>query len=289
VFEIQESISPAREIDSWFLHRVFYCPKGQKGWWMMNRKSTIVWVLVLVLATAGVAQADLMGYVAGDSQVISVNFTTLESVNLGPSGAQGFRSLDLLPSNNDLYVTTSGGGIYEVDTVSGLANEVVNTGNTGLDNISFNASGQLFAAGNLVGGLASINLNTGVLTTINTSPWFYTSVSAFAIDSTNTAIAWDSSAQWLFEVDMSDGNTTSLGFLSGSFEAFDFGPDGTLYAMEQFTATTGHLYSIDINTLSRSDYFGEFQYENGLAIVPEPCTLFLLGLGGLGLLRKRRA
>jgi len=70
---------------------------------------------------------------------------------------------------------------------------------------------------------------------------------------------------------------------------FDFGPDGTLYAMEQFTATTGHLYSIDINTLSRSDYFGEFQYENGLAIVPEPCTLFLLGLGGLGLLRKRRA
>jgi len=244
-------------------------------------------IWVVVLATAGVAQADLMGYVAGDSQVISVNFTTLESINLGPSGAQGFRSLDLLPSNNDLYVTTSGGGVYEVDTVSGLASEIVNTGNTGLDNISFNASGQLFAAGSLVGGLANIDLNTGVLTTINTSPWIYTSVSAFAIDSANTAIAWDSSVEWLFEVDMSDGDTTSIGYLPGNFGAFDFGPDNTLYAMESATNNTGRLYSIDIDTCSRSGYFGKFQYENGLAIVPEPCTVFLLGFGGLGLIRRR--
>lgn len=243
---------------------------------------------LVLLSANNVTQADLMGYVAGDSQVSSVNFTTHVVNNLGPSGAYGFRSLDLMPNNNDLYVTNDIGRIYKVDTVSGLANEIVNTGNTGLDNISFNTSGQLFAAGSLVGGLANINLSSGALTTITSSPWIYTSVTAFAIDSTDTAIAWDSSAEWLFEVDLSDGTVTSIGHLPGTFGAFDFGPDDTLYAMEPFTASLGRLYSIDTTTLSRSGYFGEFPYENGLAIVPESCTLSLLALGGVGLLRKRR-
>jgi hypothetical protein len=231
--------------------------------------------------------AILQGYTAGDSQVISINFTTHDSVNLGPSGANGFRSLDLMPNNNDLYVATDVGGVYRVDTVSGLASEIVNTGNTGLDNISFDASGQLFATGSLVGGLANVDLNTGVLTTINSSPWIYTSVTAFAIDSANTAIAWDSSSQWLFEIDLLNGDTTGIGFLPGTFEAFDFGPDGVLYAMEPSTGgSSGLLYSIEKETISRSDYFGEFQYEHGLAIITEPTTLLLFALGGL-LLRKR--
>jgi len=254
----------------------------------MFKKSAVVVLLSCIFVVTGESMADLRGYVAGNSQVISVNFTTLEENNLGPSGASGFYALDLLPNTNDLYVTNNVGRIYRIDTISGLATEIVNTGNTGLDNISFNANGQLFAAGSIVGGLANINLNTGVLTTINTSPWIYTSVSAFAIDSANKAIAWDSIAQWLFEVDLSDGGTKSIGYLPGTFKAFDFGPDGTLYAMEPFTSALGHLYSIDIDTLSRSDYFGTFHFENGLAIVPEPCTLSLLALGGAVLLRKRR-
>ena len=249
---------------------------------------TILLGFTFVFTMSGSSQALLQGYTAGDSQVISINFTTHDSVNLGPSGASGFRSLDLMPNNVDLYVTNNLGSIYQVDTVSGLANEIVNTGNTGLDNISFNATGQLFAAGSLVGGLANINLNNGVLSTINASPWIYTSVSAFAIDSENTAIAWDSGAQWLFEVDLSDGDTTSIGYLPGTFDVFDFGPDDTLYAMEPFNDAFGRLYSIDIDTVSRIDYFGEFPYENGLAIVPEPpAMLLLLGLGSLTLWKKR--
>jgi len=253
----------------------------------MEKKVLMIGIMLIFLET-GVTRADLMGYSAGDSQVYSINFTTHALTNLGPSGVSGFRSMDLRPNYNDLYVATNFGGIYNVDLVSGLAHEVVNTSNTGLDNISFNASGQLYAAGNLVGGLASIDLNTGALTTINSLPWIYTSVAAFAIDGANTAIAWDSSVEWLFEVDLSNGITTSIGHLPGAFGAFDFGPDGTLYAMESYTVTSGHLYSIDINTLSRSGYFGEFLYENGLAIVPEPATLSLLALGGLFLRKRRR-
>ena len=251
---------------------------------MRNVKITI---MLVVLATAGNAQADLLGYVSGDSQVISVNFTTGDSVNLGPSGAYGFLASDLMPSNNELYITTNDGAVYNVNTVSGLANKIVDTGYSGLDNVAFDASDQFYVAGSSAGGLASVDLTTGVLTTINTSPWIYTTVTAFAIDSSNTAIAWDSGAEWLFEVDLLDGNITSIGYLPGSFGAFDFGPDGTLYAMDPLTADTGRLYSIDIGTLSRSDYFGEFHYENSLAIVPEPYTLCLLGLGGLVLTGRR--
>ena len=138
-------------------------------------------------------------------------------------------------------ITTNDGGVYNVDTASGLATNIVETGYSGLENISFNASGQLFATESSVGGLAHINLSTGVITSINTSPWLYTSVSAFAINSANSAIAWDSSVQWLFEVNLSTGDATPIGYLAGTFEAFDFGSDGTLYGMEQFTATTGRV------------------------------------------------
>ena len=260
---------------------------------MRNVKMTICVVAAVVLVVTGVSKADLEGYTSGDSQVLSINFTTHDSVNLGPSGARGFRSLDLMPNNNDLYVTNNVGVVYQVDTASGIANEIVDTGNSGLDNISFDASGQLFAVGSSVGGLANIDLNTGVLTTINSSPWIYTSVTAFAINSANIALAWDSGAQWLFEVDLSDGTTTSIGLLPGTFEAFDFGPDGTLYTMESSSSTLVHVYGItygsllDINSYSRSSYLGEFHSESGIAVVPEPTTLLLLGLGGI-LIRRRR-
>ena len=54
--------------------------------------------------------------------------------------------------------------------------------------------------------------------------------------------------------------------------------------MEPATIHTGHLYSIDVNTSSRSGYVGEFIYENGLSIVSEPAMPLLLSPNGSDLM-----
>ncbi len=99
--------------------------------------------------------------------------------------------------------------------------------------------------------LLAINTDTGTDTIVaSLSP--YVSMAAFAIDGSGRAVGWDSGADWLFEIDLTDGSTSSIGQLQGSFDAFDYGPDGILYGWNN-----NQLFSIDADSVS-STYLRSF-------------------------------
>lgn len=239
----------------------------------MKSRSLIIWVMVMFLASAGTSRADLVGYVAGDSQLVSMNYTTDSSTNLGPSGAFGFKAIEFSPTDENVYVTTNSGGFYKIDTTSGEASKIADTGHLSLNNLAFAPNGNLFAVDYTSNELVRIDVQTGDVTTIGSlSPYGF--VTAFAIDNSGKAVGWDSGAEWLFEVDLVDGSTTSLGYLPGSFDAFDYSSNGVLYGWDYLGGVDGtRLYGIDVANVRLDSSLGWFAHgESGFTLVPEPTT-----------------
>ena len=257
---------------------------------MRNVRVTI-WVMVaVVLVTAGVAEADLLGYLTGDTTIQPTNFTTGEVGVLGGTGAGKWVSLEASPIDGSVYGVTEAfgtpgeGAFYQVDLITGLSSQIADFGSKSFQNLAFSPSGELYAISNstIMPTLVEIDLETGDKQEVGSLPP-YTNTYAFAISNSGRGIIWDD-AQWLHEIDLSDGSTTSLGYLPGSFDSFDYGPDGRLYAWD---SPDGYLWTIDIANLTLDYHVGNFYGEGlSIALVPEPTTLLLLGFGTVMVRRK---
>jgi hypothetical protein len=91
----------------------------------------------------------------------------------------------------------------------------------------------------------------------------------------------------LFTIDLDDAETHLVGSYATANvnQSIAFTPDGSLYAV-------GESQFAQLNPADGSivgPVFGLSGDYRGLAIVPEPGTILLVGLGGLAVLRKRRA
>jgi hypothetical protein len=255
---------------------------------MINVRITVLVMVVFSLAT-GVAKADLMGYIAtstSNSVVYKINIDTGESTAYGPSGISPIRALEYV--NGVLYATSvgTGNGLWTIDTSTGIGSFVGNTG-IHIDDLAAAPDGSLF--GNISGSstgdeLVTIDPNTGGTTLVG-SMFPYISMSAFAISSDGTAVGWDSGAKWLFDIDLSDASTTSIGLLDdSSFLAFDYDTSGTLYGW-----TSRTVRSIDtVNLTSTSVQSFSFTGSGFTLIpIPEPTTV-TLALAALCLVVGRR-
>ncbi|MFC1676178.1 PEP-CTERM sorting domain-containing protein [Planctomycetota bacterium] len=257
----------------------------------MKKQFIIMMVAATILVATGISKGALMGYVTTGTEVVWTNFDTGAQTSLGPSGIDDIRGLDTSPIDGTLYASDDNGGLWTVNTSTGIGSFIGNMGRR-IESLSFAPDGTLYAIHRDSHTLKQINTSTAVATTIG-SPWPYDAL-AFAISSTGRAIAWDlfsaSEPGPLFEIDLTDGSTTLLGQVDTFFGGFDFAPDDVLYGWRKYDSQN-NLYSIDVDTLNVT-FLRSFSqgYEGGrgsLAIIPEPATLILLGLGGL-MLRKRK-
>jgi DNA-binding beta-propeller fold protein YncE len=120
-------------------------------------------------------------------------------------------------------------------------------------------------------------------------------LSAMAFDDGGTLYAIDTTGELLLTLNKSNAQIITSVPLSrplGAVAGMDFHPDSdVLYVADGFTAGTDLLFTLDVNTGILTEV-GPTGLANGLAgleFVPEPATLALLLIGGLPLIRRRRA
>ena len=212
--------------------------------------------------------------------------------------------------NRNATLTSAGGGVYFNNTISGTggitktgAGTVVLAGsNTYLGATSVDAGTLLVngthtgggtytvSSGTMLGGTGSINAN------VNVQNGGFLSPGAYSIESLDVTGAVTLGGTLKIEIDGSTGLcdlldvTSSLDITSG---IVDFDVLGVLsspaYIFAKYNSLTGSQFSdvIDLPT----GYIIDYNYQNSeqiAVVIPEPATVCLLGLGGLGLLRRRK-
>lgn len=256
---------------------------------MKNMVAKILMVAVIILVATSSTHGTLMGYQASsslNSTLWQIDLETLEQTSIGVTGVPSINALDISPVDGDLY-GLSFYDLYKLDTENGIATSIAkDILPYGAKSMAFAPDGTAYVLNSVDDDvmLYSIDVNTGATTEVVTLPP-YTHVTAFAIDTAGNGIAWSTASNWLIHIDLTDGSTTSLGHLTGTFQAFDYGPDGILYASSE-----GGIYTIDVANLDAT-FLGNFENTSsmyGFTVIPEPATLLFLTLGMLGLLRRRR-
>lgn len=215
--------------------------------------------------------ADMMGYAVtneNDSKIYLVNATTGDATLIGSTQRSLVRALEFSPidgklyglapqgypsEKNDFYLINTGNGyatlIAEIESPSGHELQV--------QNLAFDANGALYAIVDWV-SLVRLNVKTGEIEdyhsfSIGGLPW------AFAIDPiSGKGIIWNDSDKALYEINLSNGDTTFLGYLEAHFNgsvvdppwdaslsALDFTWHGVLYAWDY----NNRVFEIDLENL----------------------------------------
>ena len=245
------------------------------------------------------AAADQVGFaVDATGNLSSVDLTTATATPIGPTG-QFLQGLAISPTGS-LFATDFLGNLFSVSKTTGTATLIGSTGLGDVEGLAFNGTTLIGTNFSNLGGpttVSAINTSTAAPTTI--ASFSQGPARAMAVvNPTTIDVASDSPvSQSLVQVNLLTGTNTSLGQLpsmgAALIAALNFGTDGVLYALDPFgnefmIASNGA--GIPIGNTGGQDWLDLTMASavlDGPAAVPEPSSIALLLVAGLGLISVR--
>lgn len=265
-----------------------------------NRKRTALAMLILlsILANLPASVALLVFYDENgyeDKPAGLYNFdTNTGTVTFRAAIPERYRffGMDVRPSEGTVFAVNthwdSSGSLWTIDIDTGATTLIGPTGVNGCVGLAFDPfSGDLYGLSG--GDLYSVDTSTGAFTLIGDGRWISCGLS-FSPGGQLFAFNLDGD---LYTVDPLTVETTAVGGRGNPIPAGTISEDSTFTRSGELYATDyrGGIYRTDTIT-GNGVLIGTTGMDRGLLgliEVPEPATVFLLGLGGLAVLRKSRA
>ncbi len=265
-----------------------------------------------VVQGSPVPQVDLVGVEQDTGRLFSISTADASLTLIGYTGVDNLGALEMSP-DGILYGITTDAQLYSIDPTTALATKVLDldTGRlTGYEgSLAFGSDGTAYATNFgpvTYPRLLSLDLTTGAGTQIG----FFDNMSSVRRDvnglgwrDDGVLVGLDRYTNSLVEIDPTTGVISStittytepvFGGIGGMALGSDYGFFATGGPISDANAPgSNELYSFDPYTgvATKIGNFNSTIFSDGfagLAVVPEPATLMLLGLGGLSLLRRRR-
>ena len=252
----------------------------------------ILCLLVIIAVSAVQVNAGQLYTIRESGDVlVSIDTDTLAITEIGSIGvAFNFGGLAYDPGEDILYGI--GGrpneSLFTLDRDTGAATTIGVHGIDDLFGLAFDSQNNVLYGTQLSGGSGIYTLNTS-----NGSAAYIGlmdhQIGGLAYNSSNDSlVGMQDGGGDLYEIDRSNAGQTLLydgDWVNNSGLTFD-AEKNLFWDIDQ----DGNLYSYDIaNGYAPTQHLSGLGSHDGLAYVPEPATMMLLGLGGLLLRRKRRA
>jgi len=264
------------------------------------RLRSLLTLCVCILAVGPAAQAGVLYGLGSLSQVYEIDTSTGGTTLLGSAlpGNTTLRGLDVGPDPLLLYACDNNSNIYTIDPETTVATLLHSPGLHSISSLAYRLADDSFYMAQ--DGLAACHLfridaGTGAATDVgiidyNGSGFGYTSGLAYDAK-TDTLFATSATiGSSLYELDPATAAATLVGATGFRYvTGLAYDPEhGQLYGAAD-PNNTRTLITIDPSTGAGTAVGSLGVGVYGLAyVVPEPATLSLLALGGLGLLRRRR-
>lgn len=221
--------------------------------------------------------------------LISIDTDTLDITEIGPLNVTfQFGGLAWDSSSSTLYMIDGRGAqsLYTVDTGSGNATLVGRHGVSDLFGLTYDSKNDDLYGATFTGGLRLYTMDRGDGSG-NPGPALPHRVGGLAYNSRDDMLVGvEDGAGDLWEIDRNTGDMNLL--FAGDFT----NDSGLAYDSEKHLLWdldwSGNLYSYDIaNGYARTTHKTGLGPHDGLAFVPEPTSLLLIGLGALAAFRRR--